>query len=1279
MKTTLPETSAVNEINQLESVFLGNSAMAAAMRKVNWDNSLIGPVSEWSVTLKTSLRLILTSSYPMFVWWGEELVVFYNDAYMTALGSKHPNALGRPGKEVWAEIWNKIGPLMERVMYKGETIFEEKSLFLMERNGFKEETYYTYSYSPIIEEDGKISGVFCSCYEDTPQVLSERRLNTIASISGISTDISTDAARTEVLAAISENPNDFPFALLYKVTDGEIILDNYTETAFSTNLFDEPALLNGSFCHLDKIQDLISVEIPCCLKNMLKLPSHGVLPKWAMVIPVKEVGKNLVTGYLVTGISPILPFDGEYLKFLKLLSAQLNATATSIKALEQERLLSKKLLELDKAKTDFFSNISHEFRTPLTLIMGPLEVLLSKADSFSDEDRESLQIMQRNGIRLLKQVNTLLNFSFVEAGKYKASFVATDLAKLTSELASTFRSVMQQAGLEYTIACEAVSEPVYIDAEIWEIIVLNLLSNAYKFTLSGSISIELAETEKGAELHVRDTGVGIPHKDLPHLFERFHRVEQNAGRSIDGSGIGLALVAELVKLQGGSIRVLSEVGNGSHFIVSIPKGVDHLPQDRVGAVADADKKVSTLKTHQPDGLSWLISGPQYAASIDKPARTAINCNSNANLPVVLLVDDNPDMLNYVARLIEKDYRVLTAANGQQALNVMEQQKPDLILSDIMMPVMDGVTLLNKLRSIPEYVSIPVILLSARAGNEDKFRGFNTGADDYLVKPFSASELITRINSNIRNAKQRNEWQQKEQSLLKDTAHRKQLLESILSSISDAFYLVDNDLEFVYVNNRALEITNKTREEHIGKKVLDVYPYLADSKLYKKILESMRTLQPVAMEYYDKMLDRWFDCRLHPGPAGSSAYFADITDRKLEEQAHSESEKRFWEVANAAPVLIWMSDTDMLCHFFNNKWLEFRGRTMEEEYGNGWVEGVHPDDVEACMQIYTSAFKAGKTFSMEYRLLNKDGEYRWLLDNGIPRFTEQGQFLGYIGACTDITERKWAEAVVDNYNKELVERVELRTRELMQSNAQLKKEIEEKKRRKQELIRSHEQLQSLTSYLQDLRENERKLIAREIHDDLGQALSAFKIEISLLYDRVADSRSKYKDTMLDSLKSMEQALDESLASMRRIITKLRPSMSDDLELVYEIQRLVADLGKRLGISIEVRSEVENIEIEAHIAIEVFRVIQESVTNIIKHARASAATIEITKEQDKFRFLVSDNGVGFNEEELAGKQTFGIMGIKERAQRIGASLDIDSCPGKGTTVELLIDATTQIKLN
>src|SRR5690606_9121401 len=253
---------------------------------------------------------------------------------------------------------------------------------------------------------------------------------------------------------------------------------------------------------------------------------------------------------------------------------------TSARKVEDEQKRADMLAELDRAKTIFFSNVSHELRTPLTLILGPVDALLQRAD-LDLHARQHLSYVHRSSLRLLKLVNTLLDFARLEGGRLQATYEPTDLAQLTLELSSTFRSTMESAGLTFEVQCESLSEVVYVDREMWEKIVLNLLSNAFKFTLEGGVSVALSQTSDGVRLQVRDSGVGIPASEIPRLFERFYRVPNAKGRSNEGTGIGLALVNELVRLHGGTLSVSSTEGVGSTFTVALPFGTSHLPAEHV--------------------------------------------------------------------------------------------------------------------------------------------------------------------------------------------------------------------------------------------------------------------------------------------------------------------------------------------------------------------------------------------------------------------------------------------------------------------------------------------------------------------------------------------------------------------------------------------------------------------------------------------------------------------------------------------------------------------------
>ena len=315
-------------------------------------------------------------------------------------------------------------------------------------------------------------------------------------------------------------------------------------------------------------------------------------------------------------------------------------------------------------------------------MLGSLEELLRKQEGVGNEDTLALETTHRNSLRLLRLVNNLLDFNRIEAGKAQARFTPTDLAKYTTDLASGFQSAIESAGLQFHVLCDPTIHPVYVDKEMWEKIVLNILSNAFKHTFSGSITLSLTTQTDTVVLKVADTGVGIPEKELPKIFERFHQVENHRGRSFEGTGIGLSLVKELVKLHGGEISVRSKEGVGSEFEVTIPTSNAHWPE---GEVVNGDGKLQ-------GNLSAF-----FLQEINSLARQPISETSQelkTGAPTVLIVDDNADIRTYIRKLLENDYNVVTASNGREALDKIGKQKPDLVVSDIMMPVMDGVQLLK---------------------------------------------------------------------------------------------------------------------------------------------------------------------------------------------------------------------------------------------------------------------------------------------------------------------------------------------------------------------------------------------------------------------------------------------------------------------------------------------------------------------------------------------------------------------------------------------------------
>ncbi|HVR96758.1 MAG TPA: ATP-binding protein [Thermoanaerobaculia bacterium] len=737
----------------------GGGEMGALMRSFDWSSSPIGPVSGWPQSLRTAVSILLNSRYPMFIFWGPHLAKLYNDGYRPILGAKHPWALGRPGPEVWPEIWDTIGPMVERVVQQAEATWSDDLMLFMHRNGYTEECYFTFSYSPIRDESGGVGGMFCACTETTEKVLGERRLRTLGALA-----VATAEARTEEDACsraariLATNAADLPFALLYLFeSDGRQARLAAAAGVDAGEPVSPPRVDLGSpgwGWSLGRIYQGDGAEVVDGLGARFgAVPARPwpEPPETALVLPLADRGQDRPVGALGLGISPRRALDTDYRGFLDLVAGQVSAAVANARAYEAERRRAEALAELDRAKTAFFSNVSHEFRTPLTLMLGPLEDLLGQAgDAVPPERREPLEVIHRNGLRLLKLVNTLLDFSRIEAGRVQALYEPTDLATLTAELASTFRSTVERAGLELAVDCPPLSEPVFVDRDMWEKIVLNMVSNAFKFTLEGRIEVSLRPAGKEVELTVRDTGIGIPEEELPRIFERFHRVRGAQGRTYEGTGIGLSLVQELVKLHGGTIEVESREGRGSAFLVRIPVGTEHLPADRIGGVRPLASTAPGAAAFVEEALQWLPEKlrPEPAAALPPPGVS--------DRPRVLLAEDNADMRAYIRRLLETEYEVDTAADGETALAAARAEPPGLVLTDVMMPGLDGFGLLRELRADLRTRTVPVILLSARAGEESRIEGLEAGADDYLVKPFGARELLARVRVRLEIARIRGE-------------------------------------------------------------------------------------------------------------------------------------------------------------------------------------------------------------------------------------------------------------------------------------------------------------------------------------------------------------------------------------------------------------------------------------------------------------------------------------------------------------------------------------------
>ena len=884
------------------SFLAGGGEMGARMRTLDWSRTPLGAPEQWPQSLKTILRVMLDSRYAMWMLWGPELTFFCNDAYLPTLGIKGTWVLGSRSDKVWEEIWPDIGPRITQVLRRGQATWDEGLLLFLERSGFPEETYHTFSYSPVYNDDSRIAGMLCVVTEVTDRVIGERRLRVLRDLASRSVGKrgveSVEESCRRLCEVLAQYPLDTPFAALYLIDSGS---QQARCVARSGQLPVQllPAEL-GLKHSLWPIAELVDSETAQELDRLPRIGVHIPAGPWpdpvqrALVLPLKGSGQEGLAGFLIVGISPRRPFDEAYRSFLDLVAGQMATAIADAQAFEAQRRRAEALAEIDRAKTTFFSNVSHEFRTPLTLMLGPVEETIADP-RLPPQARERLHLAQRNALRLLKLVNSLLDFSRLEAGRVQACYEPTDLAAFTRDLASSFRSAIERAGLRYRVECDDFAEPVYIDREMWEKIVLNLLSNAFKFTLAGEITLRLRREHDRAVLDVADTGVGIAEQEIPRLFERFHRVEGTEARTHEGSGIGLAMVQELVRLHVGTVDVASAPARGTTFQVRVPFGTAHLPAERIKAKGNAASTVTGAQAFVQEALRWLPEASS-SASADVTALTqAATAIPDQRFAAtfgarVVLADDNADMRAYVRELLSPIYAIEAVADGEQALAAARRQRPDLIISDVMMPRLDGFALLAAIRGDASLRSVPIVLLSARAGEEARIEGLDAGADDYLIKPFSSRELVARVGALLELIALR---RQAEQALRRRTEQ----FQTLLNAAPLGMYLIDADFR-IREMNPAASASFGAIPELIGRDFEQVlrshWPSERADEVMRLFRHTLDSGEPhVAPEYIGERLDRrvveYYEWQINrislpDGRFGVVCYFRDISAHVLARNA-----------------------------------------------------------------------------------------------------------------------------------------------------------------------------------------------------------------------------------------------------------------------------------------------------------------------------------------------------------------------------------------------------------
>jgi signal transduction histidine kinase/DNA-binding NarL/FixJ family response regulator len=990
-----------------------------------------------------------------------------------------------------------------------------------------------------------------------------RRLETLRKLGIRAQETRTvEAACQHAAAVLSENPRDIPFAAI------DLVDAAATKATMSAAVIPE-----GEHLLLRSVS--LSADDPFSpwpLTSVLRTKSPveiGDLESFGVRIPGKTwpelVAKTIVlpmysapetlAGILVAGVGPRRPWNAAYRTFFDLVAGHVGVAISDARAYEHERQRAEALAEIDRAKTLFFSNVSHEFRTPLTLMLGSLEDLLAKAEGeINPENRAVLNVAHRNARRLLKLVNTLLDFSRIEAERVQASYHPTDLATLTEDLASSFRSVAEKAGLRLAVQCPPLAQPVYVDRDMWEKIVLNLISNAFKFTFEGDIAVNLGPSSDGqsAELTVRDTGTGIAPSEIPRLFERFHRVQGAQSRTYEGTGIGLALVQELAKLHGGEVSVESEPQRGSAFTVRIPFGTAHLPRERIGAGATLASTATQAEAYIEEALRWL---PDIGELVAPDRESSAPRERDEKRARVLLVEDNADMRDYLKRLLIPHYDVMAAANGQEALHLISVEPPDLVLSDIMMPVLDGLGMLDAIRTNSATNTLPVILLSARAGEEARVQGLAARADDYLVKPFTARELLARVEVHLSLAHMR-----------KNEARRvRETIEAELKGMTRLHEVVSRLLAAPDVRSALGEILVATcamMGSHMGN--VQVYDPHA------------QTLTMAAQRGFSQDLLDQLGVVRRDFPSACSAVMNSLSRVIIEDVNQDESFRALRDIAAAAGF----------------------------------------------------------------------------------RSIQSTPLLSRTGALLGVLSTHWSHP----------HRPSERDLYMLDLYAREAADVLENIQAAQELQRSCDQLHALSGRLLRLEDEERRRLARELHDTTAQWLAALSMNLSVLSESAGLLNPRARTAMAESAVLADQCLRE----VRTISYLLHPRELDELGLESALSRYIDGFTQRSGIRVDVEVLPELGRLPEDVETAVFRVVQECLTNIHRHSGSSTARLRLIRGPSNLILEVEDAGHGYRRDAPSG---VGIASMRERTQQLNGRLEIAS-RSSGTTVKATIPLSASV---
>ena len=991
--------------NKALQLLPGGGEMGELIRSMDWSESQLGPIEQWPQSLLTALNHCLSSTFPILIAWGPETIQFYNDAYKPICGTKHPESMGMNFRICWETALPVVGDAFTRTENGEGTYIKDQQMFL-DRYGYLEESFMTFSFAPIRDEWGNVGGIFHPITETTDKILSARRtqiLRNLGAATGKAKTLSQVAAHTE--EQYRDYQLDIPFLAIYILEDGGSKASLFSFVGVSDELVFPKVVSLTDPDHIWPVSEIGQTDKPVIIKklpfskSLLQIGPFEEQPTQAIGQSIRISGKEEPFGVLIAGVSSRRVLDEDYLNFFDLLKVTFSTAVSNVYAYEQELKRVEALAAIDRAKTAFFSNVSHEFRTPLTLMLGPLEELIHDKN-LDAKVHEHTHAAHRNALRLLKLVNNLLDFSRVEAGRLQGSYQLSNISDLTIDLASSFRSIIEKSQMTLEVNTQHISGEIYLDRQMWEKIVLNLLSNAYKYTLKGGIKVDLTNDNDSVKLTVTDTGIGIQEEEIPHMFDRFHRIENAGGRTHEGSGIGLSLIKELVTLHGGEISLESTFGIGSAFTVILPKGKRHLPTEQIVDQSITSDSPVLRGAFIKEALS-LVDGHREKIALPD----TINAEAAGSL---LIVDDNHDMREYLSSLLDSTYHIRTASNGKQAIALIEQETPDLVLSDIMMPVMDGKALLSELRQNIKTKRLPFIFLSARAGEEARIEGLELGANDYLVKPFTAAELLTKIRVQLKQqASNRHSEQQ-----LKNLFVQAPVAIALFRTPSHILEMA-NELMLRYWNKMGEDILFKPFGADLANLIQDNFISIMDEVYHSGnryispelamqtsryapdgILYLMMTLEPLRDEQQNIY--------------GIMAIATDLTEQVNARRRVELTEERLTLAIDSAEMGTWDFDVKKAILNTSSRTNQLFGLDKESLTIDKKMSLIVHEDRQKVMESMAKALESNSDgyYHIDYGIrMANTGELRYLRATGKTTFDEQGLASRFAGTIIDITESR----------------------------------------------------------------------------------------------------------------------------------------------------------------------------------------------------------------------------------------------------------------------------------